>query len=158
MSPAVPAPPARFPRSQDPVKGWRGRGKKKRKERAQAASSALNQNNYPEKCTAESARGEGERNAEATTSLQPLLVISVLLWKRSRASWEDATCSRQAGRQAGGRIDSRRKGPMCRPLPKKHQPLFGSGAAAAERLAAHMKDPSLTPTVRLHLVRRLLKP
>lgn len=41
----------------------------------------------------------GEWSTEAITSLQSLLVISLLLWKRTRTAWEEAMCSRQTDRE-----------------------------------------------------------
>ncbi len=41
----------------------------------------------------------GERSTEAITSLQSLLVISLLLWKRTRMVWAGAMCSRQTDRE-----------------------------------------------------------
>lgn len=84
-SPAVPAPPVKF----QLCRVW---GKKKH-----AASSALNQNNYPEKRTAEPVRGAGNEALRllAIASPQSLLVISLslslVLWKRRWMVWEEAT-------------------------------------------------------------------
>lgn len=93
MSPAVPAPPATFAPSLSSA------GADKKKEHP--ASSALNHNNYPKKCSAEPVRGEGNEAQRllAITSLQSLLVISLLPWKRTQTSWEEAMCSRQTVRE-----------------------------------------------------------
>lgn len=75
MSPAVPVPPVKFPLSLFQLcRDWK---------KPHPASSALNQNNYPEKCSAEPVRGEGNEAQRllAITSLQSLLVISLLLWE-----------------------------------------------------------------------------
>lgn len=92
MTPVLPAPPAKFLPSLSSARTAK---------KPHSASSALNQNNYPKKCTAESVRGEGNEAQRllAITSLQSLLVISLLLWKRTRMAWEEAMCSRQTDRQ-----------------------------------------------------------
>lgn len=99
MSPAVPAPPAKFP----PFSQLSGDWKKEKKKKKLPASSALNHNNYPKKCTAEPVRGEGNEAQRllAITSLQSLLVIALLLWKRTWTVWEEAMCSQQTDRQTG---------------------------------------------------------
>lgn len=95
------------------------------------ASSALNQNNYLKKCTAESVRGEGNEALRllAICSLQSLLVISALLWKRSRTAWEDAMCSRHRDRRT-----DKGKGLMWTPVPRKYQQSLKVLAAAAAPL------------------------
>lgn len=95
MTPVLPAPPAKFLPSLSSARTAK---------KTHSASSALNQNNYPKKCTAESVRGEGNEAQRllAITSLQSLLVISLLLWKRTRMAWEEAMCSRQTDRQWKG--------------------------------------------------------
>lgn len=93
MSPAVPAPPAKFP----PSLSSAGAGEKKH-----PASSALNQNNYPKTCSTEPVRGEGNEAQRllAITSLQSLLVISLLLWKRTRTlGRKPCAAGRQTDRQ-----------------------------------------------------------
>lgn len=110
LSPAVPAPPAIFPPSLSSAK--------------KKASSALNQNNYTKKCSAEPVRGEGNEAQRllAIASLQSLLVIPLLLWKRTRTAWEEAMCSRQTYRQ-------REKRPDVTPVPRKHQQSLKALAA-----------------------------
>lgn len=116
MTPVLPAPPAKFL----PSLSSAGTAKKKK----HSASSALNQNNYPKKCTAEPVRGEGNEAQRllAITSLQSLLVISLLLWKRTRMAWEEAMCSQQTDRQTVKRSDANAE-------PKKYQPPLKALAA-----------------------------
>lgn len=80
------------------------------------ASSALNQNNYPKKCTCRACERWRERSTEAITSLQSLLVISLLLWKRTRTAWEQSMCSWHTGIERGGE-----KRPDVAPVPRKYQ-------------------------------------
>lgn len=51
----------------------------------------------------------GEWSTEAITSLQSLLVIPLLFWKRTRAAWEEAMCSRQTDREKACRDSSAQK-------------------------------------------------
>lgn len=115
MSLAVPAPPAKFP----PFLSSAGAAKKKKNH---PVSSALNQNNYPKTCSTEPVRGEGNEAQRllAITSLQSLLVISLLLWKRTRTAWEEAMCSRQTD----GQTDRRRKGLMWLRCPESISDLW----------------------------------
>lgn len=101
MSPAVPVPPAKISLPLCSA------GTEKH-----SASSAPNQSNYPKKCAAEPVRGEQNEAQRllAITSLQSLLVISLLLWKKTRTAWKGAMCSRQT-----------EKRPHVTPVPKKYQ-------------------------------------
>lgn len=67
----------------------------------------------------------GERSTEAITSLQSLLVISLLLWKRTRLAWEEAMCSRRR------QTDRQRKGLKWLRCPESisDSQCFGSAAA-----------------------------
>lgn len=64
----------------------------------QSASSALNQNNYPKKCSAEPARGEGNEAQRLLASASSPVIISHLS-AALEADWEEALCSRQTDRE-----------------------------------------------------------
>lgn len=85
------------------------------------ASSALNQNNYPEKCSAEPARGEGNEAQRllAITSLQSLLVISLLLWEEDPGGLGGGHVQ-----PTGRRTDGQRKGLMWLHCPESISVLW----------------------------------
>lgn len=69
------------------------------------ASSALNHNNYPKNCTAESVRGEGNE-AQRHHRLPPLSISHVCAaLKEDASAWDGAICSRHEDGEKGSRCD-----------------------------------------------------